>query len=165
MDYRLRKPCENCPFRSDGQGVELRPARVDEIEMHLTMGPFACHKTVDYAEAEWDDDESYSSGGMANASHCAGALILLEKLEQPHQMMRIAERIGLYDPDALDMEAPVWDSWEDMRYHMEEAGDMPQTEEICRVCDNWMDECRCVQIPQVVVKMPPPPPPPRRTKR
>jgi hypothetical protein len=34
-------------------------------------------------------------------------LIYLEKRQQPHQMMRIAERLGLYDYRQLDMQAPV----------------------------------------------------------
>jgi len=46
--------------------------------------------------------------------HCAGALILLEKLEQPSQMMRIAERLRMYDARQLDMDAPVFESFEDM---------------------------------------------------
>jgi len=25
-----KRPCANCPFRSDGAGVELEPGRVDE---------------------------------------------------------------------------------------------------------------------------------------
>ena len=50
----------------------------------------------------------YSKGGEA---HCAGALILLEKLNLPSQMMRIAERLGMYDRRKLDMLAPVFDSF------------------------------------------------------
>jgi len=39
---------------------------------------------------------------------------LLEKLERPSQMMRICERIGMYDRRKLDMDAPVFESFEDM---------------------------------------------------
>jgi hypothetical protein len=34
-------------------------------------------------------------------------LIFNEKREQPHQMMRICERLGMYDMTKLDMEADV----------------------------------------------------------
>jgi hypothetical protein len=39
--------------------------------------------------------------------HCAGMLIFLEKRNQPTQMMRICERLGLYDRTKLDMAAKV----------------------------------------------------------
>lgn len=48
-----------------------------------------------------------------NAQHCAGALILLEKMEQPNQMMRWMERIGAYDRTKLDMDAPVFGDTEE----------------------------------------------------
>jgi hypothetical protein len=38
---------------------------------------------------------------------------VLERMEQPSQMMQICERIGLYDARKLDMDAPVFDSLED----------------------------------------------------
>jgi hypothetical protein len=108
---------------------------VDELEAQLMMGELACH------------DEA----GVESDQHCGGALILMEKLEQPHQMM------WMYDPTKLDLDAPVFDSWEDMREHMEEAEAPLKTEEICAKCDNWMDQCICVKR-----KVPPPPPPARR---
>lgn len=64
---------------------------------------FWCHKTIDYSEA---------SEGSTNrkTQHCAGALILLEKLNRPNQLMRIAERIRCYDRTQLDMAAPVFEA-------------------------------------------------------
>lgn len=167
MDYELTRPCATCPFRCDGKGVTLRPERVDELEMQLMMAEFACHKTVDYDAADWDGEGDYNGAGLDHAQHCAGALILLENLEQPHQMMRISERLGAYDARKLDMDAPVFESWEDMRYHMEEAEEASggsMTEEICRVCDRWLTDCECVRPvddppPR---KAAPPPPPPRK---
>jgi len=69
-----------------------------------SSGEFPCHKT-----AELTDDESGSTEFRATGSslHCAGALIFLEKRNQPHQMMRICERLGLYDRTKLDMKAKV----------------------------------------------------------
>ena len=58
-----------------------------------------------------DEDERVDTKGEM---HCAGALILLEKLEQPSQMMRVCERIGMYDRTKLDMSAPVFESFDEM---------------------------------------------------
>jgi hypothetical protein len=41
-------------------------------------------------------------------------MILLEKLGRPNQWMRIGERLGLYDPRQLKMDAPVFDTFEAM---------------------------------------------------
>jgi len=114
--YALKTPCTSCPFRSDIRPF-IRPERVDEIEQGLVRGEFPCHKTVNYDSAPERDDgllelELRDSTGEV---HCAGALILLEKLGQPSQMMRISERIGVYDARQLDMNAPVYDSFEEMR--------------------------------------------------
>jgi hypothetical protein len=106
-DYSMTKPCDNCPFRSDGNGVRLRRSRVREIETSLIRGEFPCHKTTgatrgeDRPESEW--------------VHCAGALILLEKLGRPSQMMRIVGRLRMYDARQLDMRAPVVGSFAEMR--------------------------------------------------
>lgn len=100
MNYSLKTPCDNCPFRSDVRPY-IHPERVKEI----VGQPFSCHKTT-------------TAKGRSNlhpkAQHCAGALILLEKMEEPHQLMRIAERLKLYDRTKLDMGAPVYNSAKEM---------------------------------------------------
>ena len=77
MDYDQTTPCSNCPFRNDGRGVYLSPDRVDEIEAALERGPFPCHKTIDYDQADddiyTDDLVDLSGPAFTNASHCAGA--------------------------------------------------------------------------------------------
>jgi hypothetical protein len=104
--YGLVKPCAKCPFRTDVVPY-LRKARVREIERSLVRSEFPCHETVGSLKT----GEKYPEG---EEMHCAGALILLEKLERPSQMMRISERIGLYDRTKLDMDAPVYDSFCEM---------------------------------------------------
>lgn len=104
--YGLTSPCPKCPFRSDIKPF-LRPDRVLEIEESLRRSEFPCHQTLDY-EGGGDSRETEKT------MHCAGALILLEKLDRPSQMMRICERLGLYDRTKLDMDAPVFDSFEEM---------------------------------------------------
>jgi hypothetical protein len=64
---------------------------------------FSCHKTVthdDEGEPIKRDDEL----------HCAGAAIVLEKMNRPNQMMRICERLGEYDRRKFKMDAPVFGS-------------------------------------------------------
>jgi len=114
--FRLTKPCATCPFRMDIVPF-LHPARIDELQEGLVEGTFSCHKTVDYSSCPEDDDGArlLDRRNTQDEVHCAGALILLEKLEQPSQMMRIAERLGIYDRTKLDMRAPVYDSFEEMK--------------------------------------------------
>jgi hypothetical protein len=105
MKYTLPRPCKNCPFRSDIKGY-LTKARVRQIIDSITrqQRTFSCHKTNETEE----NDEGWSETiETENSHHCAGALIFLERLDQPNQMMRIAERIGLYDRRKLDMDSPV----------------------------------------------------------
>lgn len=103
MDFTMTVPCNNCPFRSD-KHFPLGLGTINKIVN--APGTFPCHKTVDYNE---DGDSVVKE----NSKVCAGYLILLEKEKQPSQMMRIAERLGLYDYTKLDIESPVYDSIKD----------------------------------------------------
>lgn len=104
MNYNLTTPCPHCPFRTDLSYGAFPLDRADEIaEGLLNNQTFSCHATT---------TEKGRDNNHPKASHCAGALIVLEKIEQPHQMMRIAERLGMYDRHKLDMEAAVYDDLE-----------------------------------------------------
>lgn len=65
---------------------------------------FPCHKSAKPVE---DEDGFAEYHATEDSIHCAGALIFNEKRETPHQMMRICERIGLYDMTKLNMEAKI----------------------------------------------------------
>lgn len=103
MNFNLKKPCADCPFRTDKphQKGWLGRERAQEIADAITQldGTFTCHKTLQQPQAL--------------QQHCAGAMIMLEHLEQPNQMMRIAERLGLYDHTQLNMTAPTHSTVED----------------------------------------------------
>lgn len=104
----MTSPCPNCPFRTDIKPF-LNRARATEIADSLTrqQQTFQCHATIDYHNA---DDDGNGRSDTANAQHCAGAMIMLERMGRPNQMMRICERIGMYDRSRLDMDAPVFSS-------------------------------------------------------
>lgn len=104
MKFALVRPCDGCPFRVDKPGY-LTGARASEIMGALLRdASFSCHKTNDFVDTDDGDTETVET---EHSQHCAGALILLERLERPNQMMRWMERIGCYDRTALDMSAPV----------------------------------------------------------
>lgn len=107
MKYDLRKPCPHCPFRNDIKPY-LTAERVQDIQDGLVRGDFACHETTVF------DDDADDTVVTENSQHCAGALILKEKLGESSQLMRIAERLGMHDHRKLDMTSPVFDCFEDM---------------------------------------------------
>lgn len=102
MRFQLTKPCGNCPFRTDVRPYLTR-RRAEEIGDGITHGDktFSCHKTNDYDRPDGEVE-------TPDTQHCAGAMIMLEHMGQPNQMMRIMERIGHYDRTALKMDAPVY---------------------------------------------------------
>jgi hypothetical protein len=108
MNFEMTTPCPHCPFRNDIPGF-LTKARAREIARAIAIEDktFTCHQTTVAVE---DGDGNCEMVNGPNAQHCAGALILLEKLDSPNQLMRIAERIGYYDRRKLDMQAPVVDT-------------------------------------------------------
>jgi hypothetical protein len=94
VNYTKTTPCPDCPFLT---GTEH--AYTDERLADLASGPFPCHKTAKLKNSEYQATEK--------SQHCAGALIYNEKRKQSNQIMRIAERLGLYDYTKLDMGASI----------------------------------------------------------
>lgn len=96
MGYKLTTPCGECPFLSKFEhGFTLAKLR------EFADGVFHCHQTGDL------DEESGDYVRSTRSQACAGALIFCERRGTPSQMMRIAERLGVYDRRKLDMEADV----------------------------------------------------------
>ena len=94
MKLRLRRPCDQCPFRR-GQGY-LPPARVREIVHAISHdGAFPCHKTVDYV-----------GGNKEGEMWCAGALAFMEHAlaDQGGALanMMVRASILFWGPDHLD---------------------------------------------------------------
>lgn len=127
MNYALVRPCPHCPFRTDVHAY-LHPERAVEIAESLAQGAeFACHKTT-----VTDPDNESECVTVAGSQFCAGALIALERMDAPNQPMRIAERLGLYDPSKLDMDAPVGSLYDFQRHH---GADADEETEPCGVAD------------------------------
>ncbi len=106
--YDMKTPCAECPFRNDRKPY-ITPERYEELRD--SDGEFHCHKTVDY-----DDDEDHEGENIVTKQSkiCAGFLIINEHSEKPNQMMRICERIGIYDRRDLDMDSSVYDDWDQL---------------------------------------------------
>jgi hypothetical protein len=129
--YALRKPCAKCPFRTDVQPY-LSFERAKEIAAGLRdHGSFFCHRTVDYDDQDEDADEYVTQG---TEQQCAGATILQENDGGLGQLLRIAERIGIYDRSRMDLDAPVYTSIDDwVGSYRPETGDDDSELEHCGV--------------------------------
>ena len=95
------KPCKTCPFRTDENALRyLGEKRAQEIvDSLLGDKSFTCHDDIDL-----DDKKK---------QHCVGATIILEKTNNPNQMMRICERLRLYDRHALSGHDEIFDDFDD----------------------------------------------------
>ncbi len=96
MEFKLKRPCPNCPYRKDCPPGWLTASRAAELAAEVILGDksFACHKTVNYeawriAEEEGGEDMEYTYDG--NEQFCAGAMILEKKCNQGGNL---AVRIG-----------------------------------------------------------------------
>jgi hypothetical protein len=100
--FGLVRPCNHCPFRSD-RIFGLRRAPEIARSIFNQDHTFACHETVNH-------DTLGRPRRTRRSHHCAGALILHEKLGRPNWRIRFAHHLGLYDPARLDMTAPIFDT-------------------------------------------------------
>ena len=126
MKYDLRRPCPKCPFRPDVPAY-LRGGRAQEIATAIAAGGgFPCHQTTVEVEDDEDDVEGCDRAPTPDSQMCAGALLVMENLDAPNQIVRVAERIGLYDASKLDRSAPSFGSW--MEFVEHHAGDGPREE-------------------------------------
>lgn len=96
MKYTMTSPCDQCPFLNKmKRGFTISRLR------KFASGEFPCHQTAD------NDEETGDYVANDKSVQCAGALVFNEKRNTPNQMMRICERLGLYDARKLNMDAPV----------------------------------------------------------
>lgn len=91
MAFSLTRPCVDCPFLEPRE-FPLHGRRAAEIAADLEHKTFACHKTLDHRPQ----------------LHCAGALVIMAQTNQWGDMQQIAARLGLFEPDKLDLSAAVY---------------------------------------------------------
>lgn len=101
MNYTMTTPCAQCPFLKENAEFFT----MQRLRQFADNGSFPCHKTAEVVEG--DDGESSGFTATEDSVACAGALIFNEKRGRPNQMMRICERLGLYDRTKLNMKAKV----------------------------------------------------------
>lgn len=101
--YTLKSPCAKCPFLR--ANVFLTHERAQSIQEECEEeANFYCHATVSY-----ESEPEITSRSRI----CAGFLITMERSDNANQPTRIAERLGIYDRNALDMDAPTFDSMDE----------------------------------------------------
>ena len=106
--FRLKKACKRCPFRKNTNFLSGERAKEISKVIYEKDGYFLCHKTLNH------DSELEQSIETPESQHCAGAMIVLEKMESPNQMMRISERLGDYKMDEL-IDDGIVDTLEEFR--------------------------------------------------
>lgn len=83
----IKRPCANCPFRCDGNGIELRPERLKSIVAYLLADDgqtFVCHKTLD-----------------TDRQTCAGAVAVMSKLGRLPLIARLSLLTGHLGEDDI----------------------------------------------------------------
>jgi hypothetical protein len=111
MRFELRQPCDQCPFRQDTLRGWLGEERAREIAQSVVEWDrtFPCHKTVTHDDDDPQDTEA--------EQHCAGALQFVLSYGWPNWRLRLAQRMGLWDPTRLRTHIPVFASIRAMAQH------------------------------------------------
>lgn len=126
MEFKLKNPCKECPFRKDlpealkGWLGKLRAEQI--IADHFFHGAtFPCHKTT--SAIGWDDEEN-KDGYVFTGDEipCAGAAIMQIKNDNPSQWMQVSSRLNIKtEIEKLDLNSPVFETPEDfIKFHSED---------------------------------------------
>ena len=123
MNFNLTKPCATCPFLLS-QNFQLGFDRATEIaEAIKNGGTFQCHGTLVHSDEEYEhagykahiaDDNDPVVLTTKKDQMCAGAMAVhLREFNYGNQIMRIASRLGGFNPDTFDIDAGVDDCFDD----------------------------------------------------
>lgn len=111
MDFGMKKPCKNCPFRAEG-AITLQEGRVAGIVEDLKddFKVFHCHKTVHSSKGgDWIEDESgedfYLPSG--NEKACIGALAYMWRMGYLPILARLAIRSGELSKEILEKQYSI----------------------------------------------------------
>lgn len=102
--FSLQRPCSQCPFRIDGDAVNLSPGRKEQIIEKLLSGEhatFHCHKTVYRSDGRnHDEDGNFIPVDVA---HCPGAAAICRKFGRDTTVVQIASRWGYISNEHYDL--------------------------------------------------------------
>lgn len=93
--FDLKRPCANCPFRTDGKSIDLSDGRLEQIKQDLLAddnSSFDCHKSVYHRD-------STESKPKDQRKMCAGAAKFLMEQGRPTISMRLAFMLGVIKMD------------------------------------------------------------------
>lgn len=97
-----KRPCANCPFRSDGEGIQLNPGRLEGIVSDLLgddHASFVCHKTL--------DKERMTCAGAVAVMSRLGRLPLIARLGLVYGVITTADIAAsaemVIDPSSLEL--------------------------------------------------------------
>jgi len=108
--FKLKRPCSDCPFRKgNGERFALPDERIAGI---VRADAFQCHKTVDYSIDDADENAAVLRQGD-KPQQCAGIMAILHREGLENQIMQVAERLGVLNPDELDPMGEAYDNLSD----------------------------------------------------
>lgn len=110
MLWKIKRPCEHCPFRRDVRPF-LRGSFARQLASLLArdMNWFACHETTGATTGQRIT--------AARQSHCMGAAIVLYRDGQMNLPTRLALYMNMITMDDLDRPAPVFNTLEEFAAH------------------------------------------------
>jgi len=99
MTDRPYEPCDNCPFRTDDQAIQLSKNRKKGIaDSILGDSGFSCHKTTTF-----DDDGNYQRTSKDRPCVGAGRFIAANRGDvRANLSFRIEVMRGVLDPDRIE---------------------------------------------------------------
>lgn len=115
MRFDLKRPCKNCPFRTDATAIRFAcRERAEEIEESAYRNGFPCHLSADLIEAE---DAQDGEGGFVfgdQTQHCVGATLLYARHGDGNiPFSRLSDRERERISARLDWSAPVYETEDD----------------------------------------------------
>lgn len=110
--FGCKKPCSNCPFRKDGNGIGLSEGRLSGTLEGISSGEhgtFHCHKTIDYGKYNVLDYLADDTGEVREVDselmtrkHCAGAMAVSIMSGRLPMIVRMGIMYGLIEQDHYD---------------------------------------------------------------
>jgi hypothetical protein len=111
MLFKIKHPCELCPFRKDVRPF-LRRAQSIAEQMEDDHFWFACHETTGV--------KSGRRVRPAKQSHCAGLMGVLWKMKRPNIAMRLALMYKMITVKQLNSIQNVFNSLNEFKNHHDE---------------------------------------------